>query len=103
MQIFIFLILSSAKNAIVEFWQNFSTTKTRSKLLKGVTQMLADLCFLWDFKTYGQAYAEAMATRALSSFSWQDTVNLWLSKKFHAQRLKATALGMKFLLLILLF
>lgn len=34
-----------------------------------------------------------MASRALASFSWQDTVNLWLSKKFHAQRLKATALG----------
>jgi hypothetical protein len=42
----------------------------------------------------GQAYAEAMANRALASFSWQDTVNLWLSRKFHAQRLKATALGM---------
>jgi GTP-binding protein EngB required for normal cell division len=83
----------SAKHAIVEFWTNFSTTKTRAKLLKGVTQMLADLCFLWDFKTYGQAYAEAMANRALASFSWQDTVNLWLSKKFHAQCLKATALG----------
>jgi hypothetical protein len=69
--------------------------------------MLADLCFLWDFKTYGQAYAEAMANRALASFSWQDTVNLWLSRKFHAQRLKATALGMhcttEYCLLIVIF
>eukprot|EP01126_Amoeba_proteus_P008240 TRINITY_DN13029_c0_g1_i1.p1 TRINITY_DN13029_c0_g1~~TRINITY_DN13029_c0_g1_i1.p1 ORF type:complete len:292 (-),score=57.87 TRINITY_DN13029_c0_g1_i1:14-889(-) len=82
-----------AREILTDFWNEFPSTRTVKKLLKITTSMLAELSLLWEFKVYGQEYAEMMGNNYVKAFTWKDQVNLLMQKKHNSRKAQATAMG----------
>eukprot|EP01127_Copromyxa_protea_P020412 TRINITY_DN6836_c0_g2_i1.p1 TRINITY_DN6836_c0_g2~~TRINITY_DN6836_c0_g2_i1.p1 ORF type:complete len:1147 (-),score=237.16 TRINITY_DN6836_c0_g2_i1:39-3479(-) len=82
-----------AHKIILQFWDQFPSSRTVKKLLRMTTSMLAELSLLWEFKLYGKEYAQMISNQFVAAFTWKDTLNLWMQKKHNARRAQATSLG----------
>jgi len=84
----------SARQIIMDFWYKFGKVHTQGKLEKIITEMMARLCILWEFKYNGIEYSSSLARDFLrADFSWHDRLNLLLQTKTDMKKIRSTALG----------